>query len=180
MKEQELKSDSSGDVVIRPATPSDLPTLGLLGASLVRTHHDFDPQRFIAPSPGLPQTYGSFIGKQLERPDVVVFAAEREGAVVGYAYATVDGYDYMSLRGPAGVIQDIVVAPEHRGQGIGRLILDATIAVLAARGVPRIVLSTAEKNETAQRLFAKAGFRRTMIEMTREMDEADYAGWLSR
>jgi RimJ/RimL family protein N-acetyltransferase len=30
------------------------------------------------------------------------------------------------------------------------------------------VLSTAERNEPAQRLFEKAGFRRTMIEMTRE------------
>jgi len=32
------------------------------------------------------------------------------------------------------------------------------------------VLSTAEQNEPAQRLFARAGFRRTMIEMTRERD----------
>jgi ribosomal protein S18 acetylase RimI-like enzyme len=31
------------------------------------------------------------------------------------------------------------------------------------------VLSTAEKNEAAQRFFASVGFRRTMIEMTREL-----------
>jgi RimJ/RimL family protein N-acetyltransferase len=47
---------------------------------------------------------------------------------------------------------------------------DATVAALAARGAPRVVLMTAERNETAQRLFARAGFRRTMIEMTRELD----------
>jgi RimJ/RimL family protein N-acetyltransferase len=29
---------------------------------------------------------------------------------------------------------------------------------------------TAERNEAAQRLFASMGFRRTMIEMTRELD----------
>ena len=74
----------------------------------------------------------------------------------------------MSLRGPAGVLYDIVVDPAHRGRGIGRLLLDATLAALAARGAPRVVLSTAERNEPAQRLFARAGFRRTMIEMTRE------------
>ena len=28
---------------------------------------------------------------------------------------------------------------------------------------------TADKNERAQRLFAKLGFRRTMVEMTREL-----------
>lgn len=41
---------------------------------------------------------------------------------------------------------------------------------LKDRGAPQIVLSTAEQNESAQRLFARAGFRRTMIEMTREVD----------
>jgi ribosomal protein S18 acetylase RimI-like enzyme len=36
--------------------------------------------------------------------------------------------------------------------------------------VPRIVLSSAERNEGAQRFFTRMGFRRTMIEMTRELD----------
>ena len=40
---------------------------------------------------------------------------------------------------------------------------------LAARGAPRVVLSTAEKNQVAQRLFEAAGFRRTMVELTREL-----------
>jgi hypothetical protein len=31
------------------------------------------------------------------------------------------------------------------------------------------MLWTAEKNDSAQRLFARLGFRRTMIEMTREL-----------
>jgi ribosomal protein S18 acetylase RimI-like enzyme len=75
----------------------------------------------------------------------------------------------MSLRGPAGVLNDIVVDPAHRGGGIGRMLLDATIAELKARDVPRVVLSTAEQNEAAQHLFERAGFRRTMIEMTREI-----------
>jgi RimJ/RimL family protein N-acetyltransferase len=34
-----------------------------------------------------------------------------------------------------------------------------------------VVLATAEQNEAAQRLFAGMGFRRTMIEMTRELDD---------
>ncbi|MGH9422080.1 MAG: GNAT family N-acetyltransferase, partial [Thermoanaerobaculia bacterium] len=74
---------------------------------------------------------------------------------------------------PAGAIQDIVVDPAQRGQGVGMKLLDAINAALAAKGVPRVVLSTAEQNETAQRLFARAGFRRTMIEMTRELGPAD-------
>ena len=155
---------------IRPATPADLPALGRLGVLLVRLHHDFDPQRFIAARPGTEQGYAGFLGTQLDDPDVVVLVAERDGAVVGYTYAGVEGWDWMALRGPAGVLHDIVVDPAARGQGVGRLLLDATLAALTARGAPRVVLSTAAGNEAAQRLFARAGFRRTMIEMTRELD----------
>ena len=155
---------------IRPAAPADLPALGRLGALLVRTHHDLDPKRFIAATPQTERGYASFLGTQLAETNVVVLVAERGGAVLGYTYAGVEGPDYMALRGPAGVLYDIVVDPAHRRQGVGRMLLDATLAALEARGATRVVLSTAERNESAQRLFARAGFRRTMIEMTRELD----------
>jgi ribosomal protein S18 acetylase RimI-like enzyme len=155
---------------IRPAAPADLPAVGRLGALLVRGHHEFDPERFIAATPRTEHGYASFLGAQLREPSVVVLVAEREGEVLGYTYAGVEGNDYMALRGPAGVLYDIVVDPARRGRGVGRMLLDATLAELRARGAPRCVLSTAERNESAQRLFARAGFRRTMIEMTRELD----------
>jgi ribosomal protein S18 acetylase RimI-like enzyme len=155
---------------IRPATPADLQTIGRLGALLVRLHHDFDPERFIAAAPRTEQRYASFLGSQLDEPNVVILVAARNNEVVGYTYGGVEDYDYMALRGPAGVVYDIVVDPAHRGHGVGRQLLDATIAELGARGAPRVVLSTAERNETAQRLFERAGFRRTMVEMTRELN----------
>jgi ribosomal protein S18 acetylase RimI-like enzyme len=157
-------------VVIRRAAAADIPALGRLGALLVRTHHDLDPKRFIPATPATEKGYGSFLGTQLDDPDIIVLVGERDGKVIGYTYAGVEGTDYMALRGPAGVVYDIVVDPAHRGQGVGRKLLDATIDELKARGVPRVVLSTAEPNSTAQRLFDRAGFRRTMIEMTRELD----------
>jgi len=156
-------------VTIRPAVRVDLQSIGRLGALLVRMHHEFDPARFIAATPRTERGYASFLGSQLEEPNAVVLVAERDGEVLGYTYSGVEGFDYMSLRGPAGVLHDIVVDPAHRAQGIGRMLLDATLSALDARGAPRVVLSTAERNESAQRLFARAGFRRTMIEMTREL-----------
>ena len=155
-------------VTIRPAAPADLAAIGRLGALLVRVHHEFDALRFIAATPHTEQAYAAFLGAQLADPDVVILAAERDGEVLGYTYAGVEGNDYMSLRGPAGVLYDIVVDPAQRGQGVGGMLLSATLAALEARGAPRVVLSTAERNEPAQRLFTRAGFRRTMIEMTRE------------
>jgi ribosomal protein S18 acetylase RimI-like enzyme len=154
---------------IRPATPADLPRIGKLGAALVRMHHDLDPERFIAATPQTEHGYGSFLGTQLDNRKVVVLVAEQDGQVIGYTYAGAEGRDYMSLRGPAGVLYDIIVDPTHRGRGVGRMLLDATIAELEQRGVSQVVLSTAERNATAQRLFDAAGFRRTMIEMTRDV-----------
>jgi ribosomal protein S18 acetylase RimI-like enzyme len=132
-------------------------------------HHDFDPERFIAAPSRTEDAYGSFLGTQLGDPAIVILVADRDGEVLGYTYAGVEGKDYMALRGPAGVLYDIVVDPGHRQQGVGRMLLDATLDALKARGAPRVVLSTAEKNDAAQRLFDRAGFRRTMIEMTREL-----------
>ena len=162
---------SSAGPTVRRATSADLPAIGRLGALLVEEHHDFDARRFLAARQRTPADYASFMGTQLEDPDIAVLVAEDNGHVIGYAYAAVEGYDYMALRGPAGVLHDVIVDSEHRGRGVGRLLLDATLAYLKSRGAPRVILWTAERNEPAQRLFASVGFRRTMIEMTRELDD---------
>ena len=167
-----MQPSGSPAAIIRPATPGDLAAIGRLGALLVGLHHGFDPARFIAATPHTERGYASFLGTQLGERSVVVLVAVRDGEVLGYTYAGVEGFDYMSLRGPAGVLHDIVVDPAHRGQGLGRMLLDETLAALAALGAPRVVLSTAARNEAAQRLFERAGFRRTMIEMTRELGGA--------
>jgi ribosomal protein S18 acetylase RimI-like enzyme len=154
---------------VRPAQDGDLNALGRLGAMLVAEHHEFDALRFIAPVPDLAQRYGRFLLAQAERPDMIVLAAERGGILLGYAYAGMEGNDYMALRGPAGALYDLVVDPDHRRQGIGSALMEAALAALADLGAPRVVLFTAEKNLAARMMFAKAGFRRTMIEMTREI-----------
>jgi ribosomal protein S18 acetylase RimI-like enzyme len=157
-------------LTIRPARAHDESAIGRLGAMLVAEHHDYDPLRFIAPIPGLAKRYGEFLISQADKPDKLVLVAEREGEVVGYAYGGVEGNDYMVLRGPAGEIYDVVVDPDHRRQGVGTELFAAVLAKLKALGAPRVVLFTADKNQGAQAMFAKVGFRRTMIEMTRELD----------
>lgn len=157
----------SPTISVRRARPDDARALGRLGALLVTLHHDYDKDRFIAPGPGTDRAYGSFLIAQLERKDVILLVAEERGTVLGYAYAGMEGSDWMALRGPAGAIYDLVVDPARRGEGVGRRLLHATLDALAELGAPRVVLSTATQNEAAQHLFASAGFRSTMIEMTR-------------
>ena len=155
-------------VTIRPAAPGDTQALGRLGALLVEVHHHFDRDRFIAPTPQTAAGYGGFLARQLKRKDTVVLVAEEDAAVIGYAYAALEGDDWLTLRGPAGVIYDLIVDPAHRKQGVGVRLLNEAIGALQRLGAPRAMLSTAAPNAVAQRLFTNAGFRPTMIEMTRE------------
>jgi ribosomal protein S18 acetylase RimI-like enzyme len=159
-----------GDIVIRRAEKRDLPEIGRLGAALIRVHREFDSQRFMSPGDDPEGGYAWFLGTQLRKRDVAVFVAQRDGEVIGYAYCGIEPRSWMELRDEAGFIHDIVVAERARRVGIGRRLLATATEWLFSRGVPRVMLWTAERNDAAQQLFASAGFRRTMIEMTRERD----------
>lgn len=156
-------------IVVRPGVDADMPALGRLGALLIALHHDLDPLRFFAMSPRTADAYASFLGQQARDDQAIMLVAETTDAIVGYAYGALQGPDYMALRGPAGLLHDLIVDPAHRREGVGAQLLSAMIDEFTSRGAPRLILSTAARNETAQQLFGKAGFRRTMIEMTREL-----------
>ena len=155
--------------IIRRALRSDLPTLGALGDSLLRTHFGFDARRFMAPHDDTAEGYAWFLGEELNNPDVVVFVAEQDGEVVGYVYAGVEGQNWKELREEAGFIHDVVVAPQARTHGVGARLIEAACGWCRDRGMPRVLLWVAEQNTGAQRVFDRTGFRRTMVEMTREL-----------
>jgi ribosomal protein S18 acetylase RimI-like enzyme len=63
-----------------------------------------------------------------------------------------------------------MVDPAYRGRVVGGALLNAVIAALTTHRAPRVVFSTAERNTSAQHFFERMGFRRMMIEMTRELE----------
>jgi GNAT superfamily N-acetyltransferase len=161
------------DVVIRRAQRGDLGALGSLGATLLRVHHEFDRARFMTPGTDPEGGYAWFLGTQLTRRDARVFVAERDGVVVGYVYAAVEPQSWKELRDEAGFIHDVLVDESARGGGVARALVEAAMVWLRGCGVPRVVLWTAHANEPAHRLFAALGFRPTMIEMTKELNDTD-------
>ena len=156
-------------LTIRRATEADAPALGHLGALLLRAHHAFDPQRFMAPGANPESGYGWFLSSQIGDQDVAVFVAEHDGTVIGYVYAGLEPRSWKELREACGFIHDVAVREEGRRSGVASALIDAATEWLRSQGAPRVVLWTAERNEGAQRLFDRLGFRRTMIEMTREL-----------
>ena len=89
-------------IVVRPATSADVPAIGRLGALLVQTHHDFDPQRFIAAGERTAEGYGSFLGRQLRESDVIVLVA-----------ATADGVRIATPH-PGGIFEPTIDLPAER------------------------------------------------------------------
>lgn len=157
------------DILIRRAEARDVFELGELGAALMRVHYAFDELRFIEPGGGDQGGYGRFLASQLDEDDAIVYVAERRKHIVGYVYAAVEPLSWKELRDEAGFIHDLLVADDARRNGVGEALLDKAIEWLTERGMPRVVLGTASKNDMAKRLFARRGFRPTMIEMTLEL-----------
>lgn len=87
----------------------------------------------------------------LRRSDAVVIGAEIDGRLVGYAafWVVVD----------QGELGNIAVAPDRRGQGVGKKLLEAVIEEARGRAVRELFLEVRVSNDTAQRLYESHGFR---------------------
>lgn len=148
--------------------PGDLDAVAKLAGRLVRMHHDFDPKRFLhLPNPEA--GYARYFASELGSDRVVLLVAEVEGEVAGYLYARMEPRSYNELRDACGAIHDVFVDDAARRKGVGEALLREAMKRLKERGAPRVVLLTAVQNEAAQRLFARVGFRTTMLEMTSEL-----------
>lgn len=155
-------------IEIRKATRRDLPRIAKLAGGLVRQHYAFDKERFLFiddPEAG----YQWWFGKELENKKALILCAKLDGQIVGYAYARLEPRDWNALLDAHGALHDIFVDESARRQGVARKLLEHTAKELRARGAPRLVLHTAVKNRSAQKLFESVGFRKTMLEMTCEL-----------
>jgi GNAT superfamily N-acetyltransferase len=89
---------------------------------------------------------------------------------VGYAWGRLEPRDWMALLDACGRLHEVFVDSSARRLGVGKRLIEETMQWLEAHGAPRIVLTSAWKNEGAHQFFESLGFRRTMVEMTRERE----------
>lgn len=156
----------TSEPAIRRATAADVEDMARMAGELVRLHHQVDKDRFFLPE-RVEEGYAWWFRRELEREAAVLLVAERAGALVGYGYGAVEERDYQLLVDAYGAIHDVFVLEGERHSGVGRRLVEALVAELTERGAPRVLLSTMIQNEAAQRVFARCGFRPTMLEMTR-------------
>jgi len=105
-----------------------------------RNHEFF--RRFLAPS-----------------DDGLLLRARSDGRLVGYACLY---WHFSSTRACETVLMnDLFVAPEARGEGVGRALIEASLEVARQRGGALLEWQTAPDNHTAQRLYDSTGAGRS-------------------
>lgn len=154
--------------LVRDMTAADLSAVGLLAEQLVAMHHGWDATRFFT-TPSVAQGYRAFFASQLGHAEVLLLSAEVDGAVVGYLYGTMEGRDWAMLLDDHGAVHDLFVAPTVRRGGVGRALMEEARRRFEAAGLARVVLYAASSNAAGQAMFAKLGFRPSMVEMTLDL-----------
>ncbi len=153
---------------VRRATEQDLDTLAGMGAELARLHHAYDPKRFMY-GDDFVAGYRWWFEKELKLGEVFLAVVDgADGTPAGYVYGRLEEKDWASLLDSHAALVDVYVREDARRTGAGGALVRAFCAWASEHGAPRVVLSTASQNTGAQALFAKLGFRSTMVELTRE------------
>ncbi len=97
----------------------------------------------------------------LRRNPTSNFVVRDGGRIVGAVMAGHDGW--------RGYLYHMAVAPDYRGQGIGRRLVDAAVAALREEGMPKVHCLVMRENEAARHFWAACGFdaRNELIDYSR-------------
>jgi ribosomal protein S18 acetylase RimI-like enzyme len=86
-----------------------------------------------------------------EHNGIQLIARGDDGEPLGFA--TVYWTWQTLTAGRAAVMNDLFVAPEARGQGVGRALIEACRRRASEHGAPELIWETTPDNATAQRLY---------------------------
>lgn len=143
---------SVSDVAIREATEQDAERL-LAYAEILFAEEL--PGLYRRPVPTLAEER-AFIRSYAEPPNSVLLIAERREEVLGLAGLLGRVLPQDAHVGAVG----ISVARASRGQGIGTLLLEKTLAWAGSHGVSRVEIEAFANNPDAVRLYERVGFQR--------------------
>lgn len=97
-----------------------------------------------------------FLKDRIERQESVIFIAEESGVAVGFAQLFPLFSSTRMKR--LWLLNDLFVAPEHRGKGISKMLLERTKELTKETGACELMLETATTNDIGNQLYPAAGF----------------------
>jgi GNAT superfamily N-acetyltransferase len=97
-----------------------------------------------------------FIGERFNNQDSIILVACLDQAVVGFTQLY-PSFSSVSMQ-HIWILNDLFVEEFHRGQGIGKALLNAARAYAKETGAIRIILATQTSNKSAQMLYEASGY----------------------
>lgn len=97
------------------------------------------------------------------------------GAMAGFVILGL-GYRDPHEATTTGYLQRLSVDPDHQGRGLGGVLVDAALSILAAAGATRVMVNTGVDNHRALALYRSFGFEPTGAQMSvweRRLDRSD-------
>lgn len=94
----------------------------------------------------------------LEDQKTILLVAERSGSVVGTALVCICS-DVMYRDQPFAVVENIVVAPESRGNGVGAALLRSVERLCREKNCSKIMLLSSVERAEAHQFFERVGFQ---------------------
>jgi GNAT superfamily N-acetyltransferase len=138
---------TTNTILIREATESDLPAIGKLLEDLTDAMYN---------------TEGIDIGIALKTCQHLLhdagsrfLIAAMEGTPVGFIYFTVR--QTILHRGPSALIDELVVAKEYQGRGVGKQLVLVAIEECKQLGCCEVEVSTEKTNIKARKFYKKCG-----------------------
>ncbi len=147
---------------VRPAHPEDVRLLLQLFGELAEYEHLEHELKATEAQLG-----EALFGK---RPAAEALIAERDGEALGYAlfFPT-----FSSFLASTGVwLEDLFVRKEHRGEGVGRALLEAVAALVQERGGERLEWAALDWNEPALGFYRRIGAATMNEWITHRLDGA--------
>lgn len=163
-------------MLIRSATPADVPGVLPLVAATCAFHEQLDPAKYgFLPQPA--RMYENWLVTRATDPRSVFLVAEREGAaesqsrIVAFLVGTTEREIGIYRLKEYGFLHDLWVEPTYRNEGIARQLMMLAIERFTQIGVRQLRMDVAFHNEPARRLFDSCGFRPSTIEMLMELQQ---------
>lgn len=108
----------------------------------------------------------SYLTERLRSPEHHVSVAREGSAVVGVVVASMR-WQPVFAESPRGYLENVVVAPSRRRQGLGRRLVEAASLWCEARGAMAVELSVAVANGAGREFWASMGFEPVLLQMRR-------------
>lgn len=144
---------------IRAAQLADIPALSALLSLLFAQEVEFTPD---------PVAQAEGLRRIISDPRTgMIFAGRISGEVVAMVNLLFTVSTALGAR--VALIEDLVVAPAHRGAGLGSRLLEHALAEARAAGCKRVTLLTDAANAGARRFYARHGFVESPMRPLRRM-----------